>query len=192
MATRNQELETQRNNLTEQIKNMETHWNKLNISRAQWSIDAYCPKTNKVRQCKPCQEGWELSGSNCYAYNNAPPADQKTWEEARENCRGKNSDLVDVHNEEEKVMRKLSGTDGYWFGLRAEGGRWKWIDGSNLTESYWTPQPPPTATDGQCVMSVQNEIGTLKYSNVYVCACKTLSNVSLYVPGCCLHSLSVL
>uniref|UniRef100_A0A8C9ZF68 C-type lectin domain-containing protein n=1 Tax=Sander lucioperca TaxID=283035 RepID=A0A8C9ZF68_SANLU len=152
----NQELERQRNNLTEQIKNMETHWNKLNISRAQWSIEAYCPKTDKVRQCKGCQNGWILSGSNCYVYHNAKPADQKTWEEAREDCRGKSSDLVVVHNEEEKVMRKLSGTDGYWFGLRAEGGRWKWIDGSNLTESYWTPQPPPTATDGQCGMSVQN------------------------------------
>ncbi|XP_035862272.1 C-type lectin domain family 12 member B-like [Sander lucioperca] len=138
-----------------------TNWNKLNVSRAQWSIDAYCPKTDKVRQCKGCQNGWILSGSNCYGYNNADPPDQKTWEEAREDCRGKSSDLVVVHNEEEKtVLNKYSvgssGTDGYWFGLRAEGGRWKWIDGSNLTESYWTPQPPPTATDGQCVMSVQN------------------------------------
>ncbi|XP_035861938.1 C-type lectin domain family 17, member A-like [Sander lucioperca] len=71
------------------------------------------------------------------------------------------SDLVVVHSPEEKDALNTysvgsSGTDGYWFGLRAEGGRWKWIDGSNLTESYWTPQPPPTATDGQCVMSVQN------------------------------------
>ncbi|XP_035862227.1 CD209 antigen-like protein C isoform X2 [Sander lucioperca] len=138
-----------------------TNWNKLNVSRAQWSIDAYCPKTNNRRQCKACQEDWDLSGSNCYVYYNAAPPHQKTWEEARENCRGKGSDLVVVHNEEEKdALNKYSvgssGTDGYWFGLRAEGGRWKWIDGSNLTESYWTPQPPPTATDGQCGMSVQN------------------------------------
>ncbi|KAA8591954.1 hypothetical protein FQN60_017328, partial [Etheostoma spectabile] len=40
----NQQLETQRNNLTEQIQDLETNWNKLNVSRAQWSIDAYCPK----------------------------------------------------------------------------------------------------------------------------------------------------
>uniref|UniRef100_A0A8C9ZE43 C-type lectin domain-containing protein n=1 Tax=Sander lucioperca TaxID=283035 RepID=A0A8C9ZE43_SANLU len=150
------ELETQRKNLTERIQDMETTWNKLNVSRAQWSIDVYCPKTNNGRQCNACQNGWELSGSNCYVYHNAAPADRKTWEEAQQVCRGKSSDLVVVHSQEEKVMRKLSGTDGYWFGLRAEGGRWKWIDGSNLTESYWTPQPPPTATDGQCVMSVQN------------------------------------
>ncbi|XP_074509054.1 uncharacterized protein LOC141778590 [Sebastes fasciatus] len=46
LNTRNQELETQKNNLTEQIRDMETNRNELNVSRAQWSIDAYCPKTN--------------------------------------------------------------------------------------------------------------------------------------------------
>ncbi|XP_035861926.1 C-type lectin domain family 10 member A-like isoform X1 [Sander lucioperca] len=161
LNSRNQELETQRKNLTERIQDMETTWNKLNVSQVQWSIDAYCPKTNNVRQCKACQNGWILSGSNCYVIHDAAPADQKTWEEARQNCRGKSSDLVVVHSQEEQTALNAyswgsSVTVGYWFGLRAEGGRWKWIDGSNLTESYWTPQPPPTATDGQCVMSVQN------------------------------------
>ncbi|XP_035861929.1 C-type lectin domain family 10 member A-like isoform X1 [Sander lucioperca] len=161
LNSRNQELETQRKNLTERIQDMETTWNKLNVSRAQWTIDAYCPKTNNVRQCKPCQNGWKRTESNCYAYNNAEPPNQKTWEEAQQDCRGKSSDLAVVHSQDEQTaLNKYSvgssGTNGYWFGLRAEGGRWKWIDGSNLTESYWTPQPPPTATDGQCGMSVQN------------------------------------
>ncbi|XP_078108195.1 uncharacterized protein LOC144519140 isoform X2 [Sander vitreus] len=160
LTTRNQQLETQRKNLTEQIQDMKTNWNKLNVSRGQWSIDAYCPKTNNGRQCKACLNGWEPSRSNCYVYHNPDPPHRKTWEEAREECRGKGSDLVVVHSQEEKdELNKYSvgssGTVGYWFGLRAEGGRWKWIDGSDLTESYWTPQPPPPA-DGQCVMSVQN------------------------------------
>uniref|UniRef100_A0A8C9ZGJ2 C-type lectin domain-containing protein n=1 Tax=Sander lucioperca TaxID=283035 RepID=A0A8C9ZGJ2_SANLU len=142
LATRNQELETQRNNVTEELNNLKTN-------------------CNKVRQCKPCQNGWKRTESNCYAYNNAEPPNQKTWEEAQQDCRGKSSDLAVVHSQDEQTaLNKYSvgssGTDGYWFGLRAEGGRWKWIDGSNLTESYWTPQPPPTATDGQCGMSVQN------------------------------------
>ncbi|XP_032366411.1 C-type lectin domain family 10 member A [Etheostoma spectabile] len=153
LTTRNQQLETQNQQL-------ETNWNKLYVSRAQWSIDAYCPK-DKGRQCAACQNGWLLRDSNCYMYHNAAPPDQKTWEEARQDCRGRGSDLVVVQSQEEKVAlneysRGSSGTAGYWFGLRAEGGRWKWIDGSNLTESYWTPQPPPPATDGQCGMSVQN------------------------------------
>ncbi|XP_039660901.1 C-type lectin domain family 10 member A-like isoform X2 [Perca fluviatilis] len=160
LNSQNQQLETQRNNLTKRIQDLEKNLNELNVSRAQWSIDAYCPKKTNGRQCKPCQKDWEHTGSNCYAYNNADPPHRKTWEEARQDCRGKGSDLVVVHNEEEKNALNTysvgsSGTDGYWFGLRAEGGRWKWIDGSDLT-SYWTPQHPPPAADGQCVMSVQN------------------------------------
>ncbi|XP_039660906.1 asialoglycoprotein receptor 1-like [Perca fluviatilis] len=133
------QLETQRNNLIEQIKNMETNWNELNVSRAQWSIDAYCPKTSNERQCKACQNGWLPTESNCYVIHDAAAsADQKTWEEARQNCRGKASDLVVVHSKEEQTVLSeyswgSSLTVGYWFGLRAEGGRWKWIDGSDLT-----------------------------------------------------------
>ncbi|XP_039660912.1 C-type lectin domain family 10 member A-like [Perca fluviatilis] len=181
LTTVNQKLETQRDNLTERIQDMETNLNELNVSRAQWSIDAYCPKKTNGRQCKACQNGWLLTGSNCYVIHDAPPPHRKTWEEAREDCRGKGSDLVVVHNEEEKNALNTyswlsSGTDGYWFGLRAEGGRWKWIDGSNLTVSYWTPQPPPA--DGQCVMSVQN-VGWISVScaekKQWICIMKALS-----------------
>ncbi|XP_032373962.1 uncharacterized protein LOC116690869 [Etheostoma spectabile] len=186
LETQNQQLETQRNNLTEQIQDLETNWNKLNLSRAQWSIDAYCPK-DKGRQCAACQNGWFLYMSNCYVYNNAAPPDQKTWEEARQDCRGKGSDLFVGNSQEDQVAlnyysKGSSGTAGYWFGLRAEGGRWKWIDGRNLTESYWTPQPPPPpATDSQCVMSVQK----YKWKSVscdekkqWICVMKALKAVS--------------
>lgn len=44
LTTENQRLESERRNLTEQIKNVETRWNEQNVSRAQWSINAYCPK----------------------------------------------------------------------------------------------------------------------------------------------------
>ncbi|XP_028435655.1 C-type lectin domain family 10 member A-like [Perca flavescens] len=139
LRTQNLQLETQRKNLTKRIQDMETNWNELNVSRAQWSIDAYCPKTSNVRQCKACQDGWELTGSNCYViHDDADSADQKTWEEARQDCRGKSSDLVVVHSQEEQTTLNTyswhsSETVGYWIGLRAEGGRWKWIDGSDLT-----------------------------------------------------------
>lgn len=44
LEAQNKELETEKENLTEQIRDIS--WNKLNISRSQWSIDAYCPKEN--------------------------------------------------------------------------------------------------------------------------------------------------
>ncbi|XP_039661849.1 asialoglycoprotein receptor 1-like isoform X2 [Perca fluviatilis] len=146
----NQELETERNILRGPIQN---------ISRAQWSIDEYCPKENNVseRQCRDCQKGWMLIKSSCYLINDPP--DLKTWEEAREDCRARSSDLVVVDDEDEQiVLHWYSRYGGYgrygsWIGLRAEGGRWKWIDGSDLTESvsYWIDEPPPP-TDGQCAI----------------------------------------
>ncbi|KAK1895100.1 C-type lectin domain family 12 member B [Dissostichus eleginoides] len=89
----NQELETKKNNLTQQKLNMETNWNELNISRAQWSIDSYC-LGNTDDKCQPCQFGWFLSQPSCYAINDPPSPGWKTWEEAREECKGKNSDLA--------------------------------------------------------------------------------------------------
>ncbi|XP_044063213.1 lymphocyte antigen 75-like [Siniperca chuatsi] len=186
LTTRNQQLETQRNNLTEQIRNMEIKWNELNVTRAQWSIDAYCPKGNGIsgRQCVACQKGWEPSQSSCYAINDPQPDGQRTWEGAREDCRGKISDLVVIVNQMEKTFISAkswgsSGTSGYWIGLRAEGGKWKWVDGRDLTENSWLQQP---AINGQCAISVHNE-GLKSVScaekNRWICKKKGLSTLQL-------------
>ncbi|XP_038566368.1 C-type lectin domain family 4 member G-like isoform X2 [Micropterus salmoides] len=148
------QLETERNNLTEQIRNMETKWNELNVSRAQWSIDAYCPKPqNQNRTCKACQDGWTLSESSCYAINNPDVPGQKTWEEARENCRGKISDLVVKLDQKEKEYVNFNwGSYGYWIGQRAEAGNWTWINGTFLkTQDYLTGPP---SGEAHCVISV--------------------------------------
>ncbi|XP_030606678.1 C-type lectin domain family 4 member G-like [Archocentrus centrarchus] len=159
LTQKNEELEAEKKNRTEQIHHMKTSWNELNVSRAQWSIDAYCPKENYNRQCQPCQKGWLAFQSSCYAINDAKTPEQKTWEEARENCRGKISDLVVVIDAAEKKnvidnSWESSRNKGYWIGLRAEGGKWKWVDGSDLTDDSWIQQPP---SDGLCAISVQNQ-----------------------------------
>ncbi|KAM4736532.1 uncharacterized protein FYW61_006648 [Anableps anableps] len=176
----NKELREERRNLTELIKNMEKTWNELNVSRAQWSIDEYCPKESGGRSCTSCQKGWNYQLSSCYAYNNAPPPDQRNWEDARENCRTKISDLPVVSNQAEKDYVNLisyvkDGISGYWIGLRAVEGKWKWIDGSDLTNQAWMQQP---ADDGQCVTSLRNR-GWRSVScddrNAWICEKKALS-----------------
>ncbi|KAM4736531.1 uncharacterized protein FYW61_006647 [Anableps anableps] len=160
VKNKNQDLQTEKEKLTKEIKTLNKTWNEQNVSRAQQIIDEYCPKdTNNVRRCSSCQRGWTHYQSSCYVVNNAKPADQKTWEEARETCRGSSSDLTVVGDEEEKkfvdgTSWTDSGINGYWIGLRAEGGKWKWIDGSDLTNQAWMQQQP--AADGQCVTSLQN------------------------------------
>uniref|UniRef100_A0A4W6DNK4 C-type lectin domain-containing protein n=1 Tax=Lates calcarifer TaxID=8187 RepID=A0A4W6DNK4_LATCA len=157
LTAKNQELETEKNNLTEQIKDLEMK-NAVSVTQAQWSIDAYCPPKNNVRQCKACETGWGVFQSSCYAYHDAEPSDQRTWEEAREYCKGKISDLVTVADEKEKnhvsgLSVPSEGLTEYWIGLRAEGGKWKWFDGTNLADSLWKQTP----VDGHCAVSDQKE-----------------------------------
>ncbi|XP_045898995.1 uncharacterized protein LOC123966977 [Micropterus dolomieu] len=108
LSAENQNLTSQNTKLSAENQELKTERNEFNVSRAQWSIDAYCPKENQNRTCKACQDGWILSESSCYAINDADDSGQKTWEEARENCRGKISDLVVKLDQKEKVMRTLN------------------------------------------------------------------------------------
>uniref|UniRef100_A0AAZ1Y054 C-type lectin domain-containing protein n=1 Tax=Oreochromis aureus TaxID=47969 RepID=A0AAZ1Y054_OREAU len=119
LEAQNKELETEKENLTEQISDIMISWNKLNISRAQWN-----------RKCKPCQKGWDHVESSCYATNDADSNHWKTWEAARKDCRGKSSDLVIITTALQPDFCFLR----YWIGLRVEGGKWKWVDGSYLTD----------------------------------------------------------
>uniref|UniRef100_A0A3P9Q1P4 C-type lectin domain-containing protein n=1 Tax=Poecilia reticulata TaxID=8081 RepID=A0A3P9Q1P4_POERE len=156
LTEKNQKLESERRNLTEQIQNLDI---RQNVSHAQWAIDAYCPKDNNGRTCESCQKGWLPSQSSCYAINNAESPQRKTWEDARKDCRAKVSDLVVVSDEIEKVFVAekswgSSGTQGYWIGLKAENNKWKWIDGSELTNHSWIPQPE---NDNQCVISLEKQ-----------------------------------
>uniref|UniRef100_A0A3Q2QXD6 C-type lectin domain-containing protein n=1 Tax=Fundulus heteroclitus TaxID=8078 RepID=A0A3Q2QXD6_FUNHE len=180
LTSLNEELRKERKNLTEQIETMEKTWNEQNVSRAQWSIDQYCPKGNNGRTCTSCQNGWEKQFSSCYAYNDAKPPDQRNWEDARENCRTKNSDLTVVFDQTEKDYVNTQSHDihdiqGYWIGLRAEGGKWRWIDGSDLTNQAWIQQQP---VDGQCVTSLQDREWrsvSCDEKNAWICEKKALS-----------------
>ncbi|KAK1895594.1 C-type lectin domain family 10 member A [Dissostichus eleginoides] len=84
-----------------QIQDMETNWNELNVSRAQWSINEYC-KQGEVKQCRPCEKNWRYHEPSCYSLNDVGPTERLTWEEAREYCRALNADLAAAHNLTEK------------------------------------------------------------------------------------------
>ncbi|XP_068994872.1 C-type lectin lectoxin-Phi1-like [Embiotoca jacksoni] len=179
LETQNQKLEMEKRNLTNQIKDM-AKGNELNISRAQWSIDAYCPRKDGGRKCKSCQSGWDLLQSSCYVVLNYPySTDWKTWEEARENCTTRSSDLVVVDNAEEKTHVHVNSYDrpeneGYWIGLKADGRKWKWVDGSDLANSSWIENP----TDGHCAISHQTQgWKSVKCNNRnnWICEQKSLS-----------------
>uniref|UniRef100_A0A671VVU0 C-type lectin domain-containing protein n=1 Tax=Sparus aurata TaxID=8175 RepID=A0A671VVU0_SPAAU len=175
LKTQNQQLETQVKNLTDILQDMETERNELNVSRAQWSIDQYCPIDGPVRQCKSCQAGWLQDESSCYAINDATGSDQKTWDGAQADCKGKMSELAVINNAQEKSWtgKKIN---GYWIGLRVVDGKWTWVDGSNLTEISWIQSETPT--EGHCAISVPNsglKSVNCSETNAWICEKKALS-----------------
>ncbi|KAM3613576.1 uncharacterized protein V6R79_001626 [Siganus canaliculatus] len=149
-----QQLETQRNDLTKQIQQMESV--EANISRAEWAVGQYCYKRTGESEtsCQSCQSGWLKDQQGCYAYNDLG---QQNWEGAQKDCEGKISTLAVAHTEaEKKYLRDISvGKKRYWIGLRVVDGKWKWVDGSDLTEASWVDPPAPSA--GHCALSVQKE-----------------------------------
>uniref|UniRef100_A0A3Q2E451 C-type lectin domain-containing protein n=1 Tax=Cyprinodon variegatus TaxID=28743 RepID=A0A3Q2E451_CYPVA len=154
----NHESEGEKETLKEQIEKLKETQNELNVSRAQWSIDEYCPKRTNGGKCSPCQRGWRHFQTNCYTYLDVPFFHWRDWDEAREHCRARVSDLPVVENDVEKIISILSpaimGITGYWIGLRAVQGKWKWIDGTELINTSWIKH---NATDGQCVTVLKGQ-----------------------------------
>uniref|UniRef100_A0A667ZA95 C-type lectin domain-containing protein n=1 Tax=Myripristis murdjan TaxID=586833 RepID=A0A667ZA95_9TELE len=156
LTSESQQLQMEKSALERQVEKLRRERTELSLTRTQRILDAYCPKTGdkEERRCNPCQRGWLLSPSNSSCYlvittNNY--YEKKTWEEAGEDCRQRNADLVEF-------IRGISyGSTprrpySYWIGLRRTSGVWKWVDGSDLTESYWIHRPYDS-TD--CAASVQ-------------------------------------
>lgn len=180
LETQNQKLEGEKKTLKQEIENLQKTQTDRNVSQAQWSIDAYCPK-EAGRKCEPCQNGWRHFQSSCYAFNNAKGSYQRSFDEAQQDCHGKVSLLIVVNSQQEKdhLSHDLSpaetGITGYWIGLKAVEGKWKWIDGTELTNQSWINRP---ANNNQCVTTLSGREWTsvsCDLKNAWICEKKALS-----------------
>ncbi|XP_041837976.1 CD209 antigen-like [Melanotaenia boesemani] len=94
---------------------------------------------DKLQRIKSGQQGWMLFGGSAYYVSSTT----KSWEESRNDCRQKGADLIIINSEEEQnfanQLKKYM-----WIGLTdsENEGTWKWVDGSQLTTSYWGPNEP--------------------------------------------------
>ncbi|XP_024865877.1 C-type lectin domain family 17, member A-like [Kryptolebias marmoratus] len=131
------------------------------------------------RQTDYCQSGWLHFQSSCYMIGKS--SDQKTWEEARDNCRQSYADLIVIGSEEEQDFIYKSSSAGleaakFWIGLRVEDGGWKWVNGKGLTDNYWL-QPP--TEEHHCAISTKQTNGWKSVScdvkNAWICQKKAMS-----------------
>ncbi|KAM4600403.1 uncharacterized protein ACJ7VT_020346 [Polymixia lowei] len=141
LQSKNKNLTTENQQLKIQIEIKHREKNDLNLTRAQWSLDAYCRKegNSQKRVCQRCEAGWLLFQSSCYVFlDYRDVSEWRTWEEARNHCRERSADLVVIESTDEQGFIFSYGyvtkSNGYWIGLSGttEAG-WRWVDGTNLT-----------------------------------------------------------
>ncbi|XP_009892428.1 PREDICTED: killer cell lectin-like receptor subfamily F member 1 [Charadrius vociferus] len=93
--------------------------------------ESLCIHTNDSR-CELCPVGWKLHYGRCYFYSET----RETWDNSRNYCSGKKSELLVIEDETEMdFLNKLKEKDiGFvWTGLNfdEEEGRWLWLKDPN-------------------------------------------------------------
>uniref|UniRef100_A0A8B9J781 C-type lectin domain-containing protein n=1 Tax=Astyanax mexicanus TaxID=7994 RepID=A0A8B9J781_ASTMX len=79
---------------------------------------------------------WKKFGNSFYYFS----TEQKTWSEARQDCRDRGADLVIINN---LLLIQIFLYLLHSFLLDAEKeGVWKWVDGSPLTIKFWKSGEP--------------------------------------------------
>ncbi|XP_057184492.1 CD209 antigen-like protein C [Triplophysa rosa] len=142
------QLLTAKINLTKERDGLLTQNNNLTKQRDQL-------KKERNAHPKNCHgtDIWLFHESSFYFIS----SEKKSWSESRSYCRERGTNLVIINNRKEQdFVKKISGTERLWIGLSDsdEEGRWKWVDGSTLTYSFWkSEEPNRNAGDENCAVS---------------------------------------
>uniref|UniRef100_A0A3B4Y7V5 C-type lectin domain-containing protein n=1 Tax=Seriola lalandi dorsalis TaxID=1841481 RepID=A0A3B4Y7V5_SERLL len=104
-----------------------------------------CCNLFKDQPCQKCEGGWEQDGGQCYFFS----ISRSSWEDSRNECKRRGGDLVKIDSREEQSflknrLQKMDNRDKFWIGLTdsAVEGEWLWVDGSQLSKSFWFWQEP--------------------------------------------------
>ncbi|RVE63021.1 hypothetical protein OJAV_G00163390 [Oryzias javanicus] len=131
ISAQNQQLELQNKELKE--KNEHLKLEKANVEA-------------EYRECQACPKNWKLLETKCYEVNEKK---KTTWQEAQKNCKGTNSNLFLL----DEPPKNLSSVHRFWIGLRVQNREWKWINGSNLSQTSSSKTPSP----GHCAVSAKDK-----------------------------------
>ncbi|XP_033479019.1 asialoglycoprotein receptor 1-like [Epinephelus lanceolatus] len=139
------DLQNRNNDLTNRLRNVEEERDRL---KQRLGVPSGCLSSQQ------CPADWSEINSRCYFLS----TEKRTWEDSRKYCQSKDADLVVINSEQEqRALYRLDGDADllFWIGLSDTKGtnRWTWVDGSELTKSFWQsgqPDRSPTKVE-DCV-----------------------------------------
>ncbi|XP_026205615.1 C-type lectin domain family 12 member B-like isoform X2 [Anabas testudineus] len=149
------QLQTRFNNLSHRYNQSQTEMKQLQ-EQITVSLEKELNKFNNLsknyqllqdKRSGKCPEGWTRFGCSCYFKS----TEKKTWSESRTDCENRGSDLVMINSKEEQdFVSKLNNNEESWIGLWTKNGttglEWEWVDGSQLTETFWATTDLKTPT----------------------------------------------
>ncbi|XP_023150247.2 CD209 antigen-like protein E [Amphiprion ocellaris] len=122
------ELKDRNNQLTNRIRAVEDERDRLK---------QLCGTLSSQR----CPPRWREIQSRCYFLS----TESKTWEESRKHCQSEEADLVVISSQQEQEAIYRLDKDQYllfWIGLKGTNGVFRWVDGSELRETFWKEGQP--------------------------------------------------
>ncbi|XP_075433420.1 hepatic lectin-like isoform X1 [Ascaphus truei] len=121
--------------------------------------------------CEYCPPGWKFVDVSCYKFSTG----SLTWEEARNDCVRQDSILlVFTDKKEMDALLPVLGLLNRWIGLRLDNNVWKWLDGTFLTFTNWSPNEPNNAAGNEKCTEILSGSGTWNDCNCankndYIC-----------------------
>lgn len=147
------------NNQTAERERLQKNYEDLSEERNRLQLDI--ERLNTTMHAKRCLSGWRKFENSCYFYSSV----KKTWAKAREYCQTKGAELSILTSRQEMrfVNGLLRSSQEVWIGLTDEGveGRWKWVDGTPMTTSFWGKGQPNShgGKEQDCVEFWQRALG---------------------------------
>ncbi|XP_048012447.1 CD209 antigen-like protein C isoform X3 [Megalobrama amblycephala] len=140
------QLLTNITNLTEERDGLKIKNKNLTNERDQLKLE----KNDLQMSLGKLADGWIYNQSSLYFIS----SEKRNWAESRRYCTERGADLIIINNREEQEFVKNS-SDSFWIGLTDSDveGRWKWVDGTNMTSGFWgSGEPNSYNGDEDCAM----------------------------------------
>ncbi|XP_063333336.1 CD209 antigen-like protein C [Pelmatolapia mariae] len=137
LTTKHDQLQASYNNRTTERDQLQNRSNNLVKDRDQLQerlANMTANRDDLQKQLQDYQQNWVASNGSLYQIS----SEQKSWEESRQNCLQKSANLIIINSQEEQnFVNQLK--KHLWIGLTDSQteGTWKWVDGTQVTKSYW-------------------------------------------------------